>query len=119
MYNHFVGLQNVKTLDNQVEWFKSYINEVISLVGEENGNTLISDALYFVSTGANDYIDHFLAYVTPTPLYDTLPQLQANLLGNAKQHLQVCRFLPKVPVWRYISSILILFALKENQNSKR
>jgi hypothetical protein len=27
--------------------------------------------------------------------------------------------LPKVPVWRYISSILILFALKENQNSKR
>jgi hypothetical protein len=98
MYNHFVGLQNVKTLDNQVEWFKSYKNEVISLVGEENGNKLISDALYFVSTGANDYIDHFLIYVTPPPLYDTLPQLQANLLGNAKQHLQVCRFLPKVPV---------------------
>ncbi|CAM6030435.1 unnamed protein product [Sphagnum balticum] len=82
------NILNVKTFDNQVEWFKSYKNEVISLVGEENGNTMISDALYFVSTGANDYIDHFLIYVTPPPLYDTLPQLQANLLGNAKQHLQ-------------------------------
>ena len=51
--------QNVKGLDAQFEWFKNWKTEVLSVAGSEKGNFIISNALYAISTGTNDWVNNY------------------------------------------------------------
>ena len=49
----------MKGLTAQFMWYKNWKNEVMSLVGQEEGNHIISKALYIISTGSNDWVNNY------------------------------------------------------------
>lgn len=62
---------NVKGLNVQYEWFKNWKAEVLSLAGPERGNFIISNALYALSTGTNDWVNN---YYLNLPLQQKYPE---------------------------------------------
>jgi len=82
-------------MNAQLEWFKDYYQQVVSLAGEQNGDDIIRTALYAIGTGTNDYLNNY--FFNPVLMANySLDQYQAFLLGNAKGYIQVCsRFLHK------------------------
>lgn len=78
---------NVKGLDTQFLWYKNWKNEVLSLVGPEEGNNIISNALYIFSTGANDWVNNY--YLNPILMKKYTPDAYITLLiGLAKSYIQ-------------------------------
>ncbi|CAK9868038.1 unnamed protein product, partial [Sphagnum jensenii] len=81
--NHF----NVKGMNAQLEWFKDYYQQVVSLAGEQNGDDIIRTALYAIGTGTNDFLNNY--FFNPALMANySLDQYQAFLLGNAKGYIQ-------------------------------
>ncbi|PPD89899.1 hypothetical protein ES288_D04G084700v1 [Gossypium darwinii] len=52
-------LSNVITVSRQVEMFRSYIEKLKGIVGDEEANNIIAQALVVVSAGTNDLIFNF------------------------------------------------------------
>lgn len=53
-------LSNVIPVSKQVELFKSYIEKLRGVVGEEKGKKIIGEALVIISAGTNDLVFNFL-----------------------------------------------------------
>ncbi|KAE8655236.1 GDSL esterase/lipase [Hibiscus syriacus] len=53
-------LFNVIPLSEQVEMFKSYIDKLKGIVGEDKAKNIIGEALVIISTGSNDFLFNFL-----------------------------------------------------------
>jgi len=78
---------NVKGMNAQLEWFKDYYQQVLSLAGEQNGEDIITNALYVIGTGSNDYVNNY--FLNPFLMANySLDQYQTFLLGNAKGYIQ-------------------------------
>jgi hypothetical protein len=76
-------------MNAQLEWFKDYYQQVVSLAGEQNGDDIIRTALYAIGTGTNDFLNNY--FFNPAVMANySLDQYQAFLLGNAKGYIQVC-----------------------------
>ncbi|EFJ07536.1 hypothetical protein SELMODRAFT_161618 [Selaginella moellendorffii] len=54
---------NVPGLDGQLQWFKSYTQNLVKIVGKANATNIISQGVYTLSTGSNDYVANY--YVNP------------------------------------------------------
>ncbi|KAG0591693.1 hypothetical protein M758_1G226100 [Ceratodon purpureus] len=50
---------NVMGLDTQLEWYNNWKTEVLQLAGPTRGNFIISNALYAISTGTNDWVNNY------------------------------------------------------------
>lgn len=61
---------NVMGLDGQFVWYNNWKAEVLKLAGPERGNFIISNALYAISTGTNDWVNN---YYLNLPLQDKYP----------------------------------------------
>jgi phospholipase/lecithinase/hemolysin len=74
-------------MNAQLEWFKDYYQQVLSLAGEQNGEDIITNALYVIGTGSNDYVNNY--FLNPFLMANySLDQYQTFLLGNAKGYIQ-------------------------------
>ncbi|XP_024366401.2 GDSL esterase/lipase At5g22810 [Physcomitrium patens] len=78
---------NVKGLTDQFVWYKNWKAEVLSLVGPEKGNFIISTSLYIFSTGANDWVNNY--YLNPVLMkkYNT-DEYITFLIGLARGYIQ-------------------------------
>ncbi|KAH1038846.1 hypothetical protein J1N35_040589 [Gossypium stocksii] len=74
-------LSNVITVSRQVEKFKSYIKKLKGIVGDEEANNIIAQALVVVSVGANDLIFNFFDIPTRRLEFD-ISGYQSYLLQN-------------------------------------
>lgn len=88
-------VQNVKGLTDQFVWYKNWKAEVLSLVGPEKGNFIISTSLYIFSTGANDWVNNY--YLNPVLMkkYNT-DEYITFLIGLARGYIQVQ---PLTTIW--------------------
>lgn len=81
-------MQNVKGLTEQLLWYKNWKNEVVSLAGQEEGNHIISNALYVFSTGSNDWINNY--YLSDDLMEQYTPETYTTfLISLARYHIQV------------------------------
>lgn len=56
-------MQNVIPLSQQLEHFKEYRHKLVVLVGSSQAESIISDSLYIISAGSNDYLFNY--YINP------------------------------------------------------
>ncbi|XP_024392320.1 GDSL esterase/lipase At5g03810 [Physcomitrium patens] len=78
---------NVKGLTEQLLWYKNWKNEVVSLAGQEEGNHIISNALYVFSTGSNDWINNY--YLSDDLMEQYTPETYTTfLISLARYHIQ-------------------------------
>ena len=91
-------MQNVKGLDTQLIWLQNWKAEVLGVAGPERGNFIISNTLYAISTGTNDWVNNY--YVNPhlQANYPSSELYTAFLLGEAQKYIQVCEWERKVKV---------------------
>lgn len=87
-------MQNVIPAFRQLAMFQDYKSKLAAVVGQQRASSIVSDALYFVSTGSNDYILNY--YLSPSlqQRYTTV-QFSKLLLSIQTQFLQVgtCTYL--------------------------
>ncbi|XAR68136.1 Triacylglycerol lipase [Bertholletia excelsa] len=73
---------SVIPLWKEVEYYKDYQNKLRDYVGTERANTIISEALYLISLGTNDFLENY--YTLPQRrLQYTVEEYQDFLLGIA------------------------------------
>ncbi|KAG6548484.1 hypothetical protein Mapa_009972 [Marchantia paleacea] len=78
---------NVISFAKQVDQFKDYKKELISMVGQTQADYIISNALYVISTGTNDYILSY--YVNPIAQEKyTIPTYQQLIRDTASVYIQ-------------------------------
>ncbi|KAL5573100.1 hypothetical protein UlMin_022697 [Ulmus minor] len=61
--NATANVLGVIPLWKQVEYFKEYRNKLKAFVGDDKANEIISEALYLVSMGTNDFLENY--YLLP------------------------------------------------------
>ncbi|OAE19874.1 hypothetical protein AXG93_1130s1270 [Marchantia polymorpha subsp. ruderalis] len=75
------------TADTYVDQFKDYKKELISMVGQTQADNIISNALYVISTGTNDYVLSY--YVNPLVQKKySIPAYQQLIRDTATVYLQ-------------------------------
>ncbi|CAO2814217.1 unnamed protein product [Amaranthus hypochondriacus] len=81
--NTTASVLNVIPLWKEVEFYKEYIQKLREYVGEQRANEILSEAVYLVSIGTNDFVENY--YLLPTTkLCYTVPEFEDHLLGIAK-----------------------------------
>eukprot|EP01018_Ginkgo_biloba_P019044 Gb_02374 [translate_table: standard] len=58
-YNGTAKLFNVLSLGAQLEMYKRYQKDLVSVVGAANASRILSEAIYVISTGSNDYLQSY------------------------------------------------------------
>jgi len=78
----------VKGIATQLQWYKNWTTEVLSVAGPKKGNYIIENALYLISTGTNDWVNN---YYLNSPLQQqyTPDQYTTMLLGLVRKYVQV------------------------------
>lgn len=77
---NFGFLQNVIPLWKEVEYFKEYQTKLKAYAGEAKAKTIISEALYIVSLGTNDFLENYYTIPATRSKY-TVDQFQDFLIG--------------------------------------
>uniref|UniRef100_A0A0C9RKI8 TSA: Wollemia nobilis Ref_Wollemi_Transcript_13712_1252 transcribed RNA sequence n=1 Tax=Wollemia nobilis TaxID=56998 RepID=A0A0C9RKI8_9CONI len=77
---------NVMTLGKQLENFRSYRAQIVNLIGRGNVTKLISEALFVISTGSNDFINNY--YNPLNPKKYSVAQYQDLLIGLLRGFVQ-------------------------------
>lgn len=95
-------MQNVKGLDAQFEWFGLWKNEVLKTAGPEKGQYIIDNALYAISTGANDWVNNYYLNLNLQNKYTPEKYIDF-LVGNLKKYTLVTT--------RTINSVLVPMTL--------
>lgn len=78
----------MKGITSQIEWYKNWKAEVLSVAGPEKGNYIIKNALNIISTGTNDWVNNYYLSSNLQKQYTT-DQWTAKLIGLARNHIQV------------------------------
>jgi len=68
--------------------FDEYKVKLSSVVGPQKASSIISEALYIVSTGSNDYILNYFINPAMQSQY-SLPQFQSLLMSTQTEFVQV------------------------------
>ncbi|KAG0580985.1 hypothetical protein KC19_4G215700 [Ceratodon purpureus] len=78
---------NVVGLATQMIWFQNWKAEVLSVAGPVKGDFIISNALYAISTGVNDWVNNY--YISPALQRQYTPdQYTTFLLREARKYIQ-------------------------------
>lgn len=56
-------LQSVIPLWKEIEYYKEYQKQLRGYLGEEKANMVLTEALYLISLGTNDFLENY--YVNP------------------------------------------------------
>jgi phospholipase/lecithinase/hemolysin len=76
---------NVMGLDTQLEYYNNWKKEVVKVAGPERGNFIISNALYAISTGTNDWVNNYFVNLHLQSLYST-DKYTTILVGNIRKY---------------------------------
>jgi hypothetical protein len=81
-------MQNVLPASKQLEMFREYTVKLTHLLGQAKASAMLTDSLYFVSTGSNDYILNY--YLNPMLQNQyTTDQFSAMILSLQTDFLKV------------------------------
>lgn len=79
-------------LPTQLKNFEAVEKSLIEKLGEEEAKQLISEAVYFISIGSNDYMGGYLGNPKMQELY--IPETYVGMvIGNLTQAIQVSKSL--------------------------
>lgn len=59
----FLNLQKVIPMWKELEYYKEYQNKLRAYVGKDKANEILSEALYLMSLGTNDFLENY--YLSP------------------------------------------------------
>ncbi|KAL2457968.1 GDSL esterase/lipase [Forsythia ovata] len=82
--NSTSNVLNVLPVWKEVEYYKDYQKRLKAYVGEEKAKYIISEALYLISMGTNDFLENYYTLPDRQSQY-TVDQYQIFLLGIAEQ----------------------------------
>ncbi|KAL2547783.1 GDSL esterase/lipase [Forsythia ovata] len=82
--NSTSNVLNVLPVWKEVEYYKDYQKRLKAYVGEEKAKYIISEALYLISMGTNDFLENYYTLPDRQSQY-TVDQYQVFLLGIAEQ----------------------------------
>ncbi|WOG91485.1 hypothetical protein DCAR_0310734 [Daucus carota subsp. sativus] len=80
-------IASVLSLPDQLELFKAYISKLKALVGEERGNYIIANGLYFVVAGSDDLANTYFIIGSRRLQYD-VPSYADLLVNSASTFIQ-------------------------------
>lgn len=79
--------QAVIPLWKEVVYYKEYQKKLKEYVGDEKANKIVSEALYLISLGTNDFLENY--YVNPDRQSQfTISQYEDFLVGLARNFIQ-------------------------------
>lgn len=81
------AILNVIPLWKEVEFYKEYQDKLKAHIGEEKSNEIISEALYIISLGTNDFLGNYYGFTTLRFRY-TISQYQDYLIGIAENFIR-------------------------------
>lgn len=80
-------MQNVIPLWKEVEYYKEYQNKLRAYLGHDKANNILTEALYLVSLGTNDFLENY--YVIPRRrMQFTVQQFQDFLVGLSENFMR-------------------------------
>lgn len=84
-------MQDTIPLSKQVELYKDYQKQLVTLVGHSNATSIINGSIHFVSAGSSDFVQNY--YINPL-LYEeyTSDQFTDILLQSYTIFVQVVYF---------------------------
>lgn len=81
--NNLFPLQSVIPLWKEIVYYKDYQNRLRAYLGETKANQVISDALYMISIGTNDFLENYYSIPAGRQSRFTVTQYQDFLIGIA------------------------------------
>ncbi|KAI3457631.1 hypothetical protein Pfo_014294 [Paulownia fortunei] len=78
---------NVIPLWKEVEYYKDYQNKLKAYIGDTKANSIISEALYLISLGTNDFLENYYTLPSTRSKY-TMDQYQDFLIGTAEKFVK-------------------------------
>lgn len=75
------------TIEQQFQYFRDYQQKITAILGPAGAQKLVSEALYSVTLGGNDYINNYLMPFSKEKKQYTLPQFQDLLITEYKKEL--------------------------------
>ncbi|GFP90895.1 GDSL esterase/lipase at2g42990 [Phtheirospermum japonicum] len=78
---------NVIPLWREVDYFKDYQNKLKAYVGDTKASSIISEALYIISLGTNDFLENYYTLPSTRSKY-TVDQFQDFLIGLAEKFMK-------------------------------
>ncbi|OMO49754.1 Lipase, GDSL [Corchorus olitorius] len=85
--NATADVLKVIPLWKQVEYFKEYQKKLRAFLGEKKANWVVSEALYLISIGTNDFLENYYALPNRKSQF-TVPQYQDFLIGIAENFVR-------------------------------
>ncbi|KAJ7522448.1 hypothetical protein O6H91_18G010900 [Diphasiastrum complanatum] len=86
-YNGTAENFNVASLTGQLKWYQEYFGKLSDFVGPANASSIISKALFILSTGSNDYVNNYYINLDLQNKYH-LDQYRDILLSSYKSFIQ-------------------------------
>lgn len=83
------ALLNTIPISRQSEMFEEYLARLKAVAGEEDAKRIVSDALFLVSAGTNDFLLNYYDLPTTTRTAMTIDEYQDFLLQNLHKFLKV------------------------------
>lgn len=80
-------MQNVLPVWKEVEYYKDYQNKLIANVGEQKAKFIISEALYLISMGTNDFLENYYTLPNTQSQY-SVDEYQVFLIGLAENFIK-------------------------------
>lgn len=81
-------MQGVIPLWKEVEYYKDYQKKLRAYLGLEKANNIISEALYLVSIGTNDFLENYYSFPYTRQKQFTVRQYEDFLIGIAGNFLE-------------------------------
>ncbi|XP_014522901.1 GDSL esterase/lipase At4g26790 [Vigna radiata var. radiata] len=78
------NVADVIPLWKEVEYYKEYQKKLRAYLGEENANEILSEALYLVSIGTNDFLENYYALTERRCEFPIVEQYEDFLIGLAE-----------------------------------
>ncbi|CAL9752533.1 unnamed protein product [Musa acuminata subsp. burmannicoides] len=82
------ALLNTMPISRQLEMFEEYLARLKAVAGEEDAKRIVSDALFLVSAGTNDFLLNYYDLPTTTRTAMTIDEYQDFLLQNLHKFLK-------------------------------
>ena len=92
--------QDAIPLSQQLNYFKEYQSKLAKVAGSKKAASIIKDALYILSAGSSDFVQHY--YVNPLiNILVTPDQYSSNLVGAFSSFVKVfCYCYSKATIWK-------------------
>ncbi|XP_010688929.2 GDSL esterase/lipase At2g42990 [Beta vulgaris subsp. vulgaris] len=78
---------NVIPVWQEIEYYKEYIEKLHAYVGEVKANEIITEAVYLVSMGTNDFLENYYLLPTTQACY-TIQEFEDHLVGLARKFVE-------------------------------